>query len=779
MIHYNINLNNIKFDINYYKSTYPDLQHMTNEELTNHFIQYGFKEGRLFCNIITDFDFLKYLTDFKLSINTIEEIIKHFLYKFCLKNVNNNSQLLNYELKFNEYNYKKYNSDLIKLKNEELKKHFIEYGIKEKRKFLEVPNNFNFVYYLSNINKNFETLEELWQYYIYDDIKYKNQLNKLVDFLKTTILIEINEIINRSNPQSQIGTRQNQIGNRSTQQSQITKNTFNKIPKCAIIYVYYNRPNELKNETNLAFFIRQTVLKDTNNIYLFIINNNYTEVVFPQQNNLYILKNKNCYDIEAYGIGIRYLENLNLKFERLVLMNCGVTGPFYRSSNWLEPFENKIRQNNAHICSTLSYNFNNKSVNPGYFNYIVYNKNIKELLLTVLKNYKDKSSCIIYGEYGISNILIKNNYKVTSLINNKIPDHHGDRQNHLDKYSLSDLIYIKNVWKTTDGINRDSLPVKFKETINELNKISNFNAFSINNINYQLIKVPKSISWNSQQEYYNKYGISEEYIVYPKMSSLNSKLALYCHSDSDNLFRSFCIDAVNTLALLGYKVIILTTCNFFKNVKNLQYEIIKIPEALIDIYMIKKYLNINKINHYTHLLLANDSLIFPIHGFDNMKSTINKFSNIDFWGIWSSPESKEHIMCPFLHLSNKTFNAFINNLNKYDLKTFINAQLWEINLLEEMKNNNFTTASVIDYKSLGDLNELTCPIMHPTIFPKWIKNEEVFAIKWKYIGNYLNKQKLNLPYMNYLLRYLHFNHTGIKGKPEIEKTFDIPMKYLK
>ena len=42
------------------------------------------------------------------------------------------------------------------------------------------------------------------------------------------------------------------------------------------------------------------------------------------------------------------------------------------------------------------------------------------------------------------------------------------------------------------------------------------------------------------------------------------------------------------------------------------------------------------------------------------------------------------------------------------------------------------------------------------------------------MGNYINKKKLNIPFMNYLLRYIHFNHTGPKGKPEEHNCYGIP-----
>ena len=69
--------------------------------------------------------------------------------------------------------------------------------------------------------------------------------------------------------------------------------------------------------------------------------------------------------------------------------------------------------------------------------------------------------------------------------------------------------------------------------------------------------------------------------------------------------------------------------------------------------------------------------------------------------------------------------------------------------------------------------------MHPLIFPQWINNKKIFAIKWKYIGNYLNKDNYNLPYMNYLLRFIHFNHTGPPGHPEKNNVWGPPQLYVK
>lgn len=543
-------------------------------------------------------------------------------------------------------------------------------------------------------------------------------------------------------------------------------------PKTAIIYVYYNRKNELRNETNLAFFIRQTVIRDNKNLYMFIINGNLTEIVIPKQNNIIVYKNKNCHDIEAYGVGIKYILSRDNSIKRFVLMNCGVTGPFY-NGNWLQPFENKINKEKSVMCSTICYHFSGIKYNPGYFNYIVNDSKVINLLLTILINYKTKEDTINNGEYGMSNILYKNGYKITSLVDNRVDGHRADRDNNINSYNLNNLIFVKTNWRSLDGINRDSLPLKNNEIINYIHNNCNFKYDKFNvDCNYLSISTTTNC-WKSKHEFYNKYGIPEEFIVYPTINNNSHKLALYCHSDKDNLFRSYCIDAVNTLSCLGYKIIICTTCHRFNNVDNLPYQKIVISNAKNDCFMYKNFINYNNINNYSHLLIVNDTILFPIHGIDNMRNTFNKFSNTDFWGIWSSPEQKEHIMSPFLHYSNKTFNFLKSTLNKYSFTDFVSAQQWEVNILQEMKSEKFSTGYVVDYRTLGNLN-FQCPIMHKNIFPKWINRPEVFAIKWKYIGNYINKDKLNMPYMNYLLRYLHFNHTGMKGKPEEDGTYENP-----
>ena len=47
-----------------------------------------------------------------------------------------------------------------------------------------------------------------------------------------------------------------------------------------------------------------------------------------------------------------------------------------------------------------------------------------------------------------------------------------------------------------------------------------------------------------------------------------------------------------------------------------------------------------------------------------------------------------------------------------------------------------------------------CPFSQPISVNKWILDNRYFAIKWKYVGNYLKYNRINNGYLNYLMRYL-------------------------
>ena len=180
--------------------------------------------------------------------------------------------------------------------------------------------------------------------------------------------------------------------------------------KVGVIYVYYERKNEQKNQTNLAFFLKYALNnKIWQNIdinYLFIMNGYQCEVSIPEKSNVDVLKEYNCHDWEAYANGIRfYEEKFNKKiweiFDYLCLVNCSVLGPIYESSlntHWLSPFYNKMKKDNAVACSpcmSFLQETDGAGVGPrlvATFTFIRINEEIINLLMNTKISYCDETS---------------------------------------------------------------------------------------------------------------------------------------------------------------------------------------------------------------------------------------------------------------------------------------------------------------------------------------------------------------------------------------------------
>ena len=148
--------------------------------------------------------------------------------------------------------------------------------------------------------------------------------------------------------------------NRTDKLNKVINLTKNKV---LIIYVYYERKNEQKNQTNLAFFIKHGLNKaNWSNIditTLFVINGHQCEVLIPNEPDIFILKEDNCSDWEGWYNGIKYIENkyntfiYNI-FTHICLINCSAFGPYIKPNtflHWLDPFFNKLNETGSVACS--------------------------------------------------------------------------------------------------------------------------------------------------------------------------------------------------------------------------------------------------------------------------------------------------------------------------------------------------------------------------------------------------------------------------------------------
>lgn len=585
--------------------------------------------------------------------------------------------------------------------------------------------------------------------------------------------------------------------------------------KIGIIYVYYERKNEQKNQTNLSFFIKygldEKLWSNLNITTLFVINGHRCEVLIPSKPNIHVLKEDNCSDWEGWYNGIKYFEGAEKKniweiFDYLCLINASAIGPIYESNindHWLMPFYNKMVKDDAVICSPcvsfLRHCVNGPKVVP-IMSLIKCTESIIYLLTrvkinmqhdhinynnTVLGKKNDKIDAVFTGEYGLSLALIKAGYRLTSLLYNF--DCHNPNNWGINNFTEPDryisfngqnvplsTIFIKNIWRWDNGY--ASLPVLYNECISFVcNKLNMQNIFDKDdtNYNYSIIKLEPGIhgmlqEWKSNQEYYKKYGVAEERIMFHNFKPYFDSCLIYAHYDADNIIKDYVIQTIKTFMYLGYNILFYTASSEIKNVYQVPFKInfVKNEYAGTDwkIWLHGCQTLINKNVNISYVFLLNDSILLPIHGVENFKNTIKKMRNTcDFWGHWDSNEIEWHIVGTPIEFKYNMINDVVqfiedkikicdSNSDKYNY-----VKNMEVKFATHLKNKGYKHNVVIDVNTLD--RTLICPPFNPGNIYKWINNLDSFGIKWKYMISYLNEKNVSSE-LNYLTRYLYYGKYG-------------------
>ena len=679
-------ISNLEVDVDFYRLAHLDLQHLTDEQLVEHYIIYGKNEGRTPNNVDVDF-------------------------------------------------YRNNHPDLQHLTDKQLVHHYIEYGKKEGR----LPNK------------------------------------------------------------------------------QVDDDSIRCVKIC-MIYVYYERQHEQKNQTNLAFFIKYGLDKsrwrDMDITTLFVINGHQCEVLIPEATNIFVVKEDNCSDWEGWYNGIKYFENkyntpIYNSFTHLCLINASCFGPIYedgKDKHWLDPFLNKMEEEQSVICcpcanilpdtdlggpgkrivptcSLLKINLTiyNLLINTQVYSFL--NKTAGGWYNTILGSKIHKVDAVLTGEYALSQILIDNNYKISSLVIST-DEYRIDFYN-LDNSNLKDTIFIKNTWRWEE--NYASQPVLYDYCINFANNKLNYtNELQAYDVNYDVlkhkyksegtmiipyflpIKTGETTYWNSLTDLYNKFLYPEEIIVFPKHNINNSNCVIYAHYDKDNIIKDYVINSLKILQILGYDIIFYTACTFVPNIdkKLLPFKINYVINngAGTDWCMWLSGLQ-NFCDNYERILLINDSLILGINGIENMRNTINNMRNkdVDLWGHWDSTEINYHYVGTPLEIKQclrmdlilflettipkcKHVNDFINKL--------------EVRLIEHVRSLGYKTDVVLKQSDILGEQEISlfgCPSHNPFLLHRWMHLDCSFAVKWKYVLTYLRFNNIKHPFLNYLIRYLHTN----------------------
>lgn len=638
---------NLFFNKEYYLNKYSDINNSKScNDPYQHFNLYGHLENREPCDL-----------------NELNwEIYKKYNNLNDLENFNNFENIDNFDTKY-------------------LKEHFIKVGLLNY--FNITKKNSKLDNILTNKYKNIGIYFD-FQFYInfYKDLSHINNINDAIQHYIYHGFKEKRITCNVSNDKFN-----NNIYNTSIKDSynSIDYDLNNKKLKTLVIYCYYNRPGEYKNELNLTLFINETIknYKDHNKFkndfneieFLFIINGNFTEIEFPIYNNIKVLKNQNCFDFEAYLTGIKYIEkyynnNINNLFNYVLFMNCSITGPFNNSNTfWLEPFYKIIETNIDNIeCGMVTpiltflpsnYRIVHGPQVPGYFfmiktkfiNLLIkshnnLNKNYSNTILGIKKN---KYDCILSGEHMLSIIMIKNNINILGLVNpilnyidNKNWTHlmfNSDRHP-IHKFNLEKCIFIKNHWRINEN-ERDSHPVQWNETFYEIKKRLNITEiidislktnnkflFNLLNINHNGIVRFNNDKWNTKEHFYKIFGESEQFLLLP--NSLCNKTINYFYFNSNiNFIPKYTIEGLISLLYLDYKILIFS--NSINNIKNLFKKTIVLSNLINNsIYFFEYDVNYEDLQHDINLgckilkgKLINSNLIFPCCNINEFKNELN------------------------------------------------------------------------------------------------------------------------------------------------------------
>lgn len=600
-----------------------------------------------------------------------------------------------------------------------------------------------------------------------------------------------------------------------------------KTAKIGIIYVYYERINEQKNQTNLSFFIKyglnEKIWGNLDIETLFVINGHQCEVDILTKSNIFVLKEDNCSDWEGWYNGIKYLEKkyqipIWEKYDYLCLINAGAIGPIYENNvedHWLQPFYNKMVKDNAVICSpAMSFlpKIHPSSTGPKVvpiFSLIRCTETIINILTdqkinctditstdthyenlmiklyktncnTVLGTKFDKTDAILTGEYGLSRILIKNGFRITSLLYD-FDCHDPEKWNtnnfiEPDRYMSFNgkniplsTIFIKNVWRTTDG-SYASLPVLYEECMNymytKLNMKPILNDSQPITYNYDLLNKKEHSSWSNKKDFYEKYGYAEEMILYNKPSRSCTGCLIYAHYDKDDIVKDYVIQAIKTFRYLGYDILFFTASKTIKNVDTLPCKVFYVsnngPGTDWKIWLHGCNYIVNHKLVYDYIFLLNDSLILPINGIENFEKTIHLMrATSDFWGHWESDEIQWHIVGTPIEFKFKMIKDIINFItNKINICKNRNDYIYkcEVKFAQYLIDKGYKSNTVIKNKDYLDLN-CACHVFNPQNMKNWLKNPNTFAIKWKYSISYLNKNIVT-PELNYLTRFLYYGKYG-------------------
>jgi len=248
--------------------------------------------------------------------------------------------------------------------------------------------------------------------------------------------------------------------------------------KSVVIYTYYKSPS---SDYNLKFFVERELSYKNNIDYIVVINGfEYNEKIqFPEIENLTILKRANLgFDFGGHAAALENIEANKKSYDYYFFMNSGVIGPilphYFSQEHWssifIKKINNKVKLVGTTIVCLPGYDAGGYGPKVEGFFFMV-DKTGLDLLVNqknVFFEHPDKYSAIVYGEYGISNCILKNGYSIDCMLskyqnidwtnqenynlnNNRHPSRHNSFYgNSINPY---EVIFHKWHWHGLENVN--------------------------------------------------------------------------------------------------------------------------------------------------------------------------------------------------------------------------------------------------------------------------------------------------------------------------------------
>jgi hypothetical protein len=622
------------FNINFYKNFYDEFKNYNNEDIINHYINYGLNENRLTCkkdfyNIYKDFIPENY-KDFNSDLSNINDdiqLMKHyfnfgifenriiskddfleknknfdiFFYKefyklpndFSHKNIiinyiNNRNNIFiskdvfyeNYPL-FELYIYKYLNTDLDTLNEIELLKHYHEFGFIEDRKcsvydFFDSYKNFDFSIY-KKFQENSDNLSyiEIIIYYLKSIYNGYYNIASIEDFFRKYNYFNID-----------------------------LYKVFNNIKEDNYIDILYNFYISEKDNV----FSLETFYKKYNNFnYLAYKNNNKKISELNEVDTIiYWYKNK----IELNNLTIFYKKSIVIYTNCEFNINDSDSVNLYMLAKKLEKYGEQVRIYNLYNNYILNNVFNNFSYDLSDLEnkIIIYsykiNGNPLKAPYYIKLSLKDNKN-IFLNDYNFSiNINNKNIYndKYKNIYNSIV-------ENNFLYYFINDINFNINYLQNIDDINNDIIN---NENIH--NNIINLSFFEFNPLIKNLKKDRKKYCHNSHDKINIRYkslindlNLSEKDDIYQidKNNILNDYIEIFNNYEFFISFEPY--SYLNFVAVLCGCITII-------------YPIAETSKSeWINKTILFEYLNNKKINSLYGISYGIDDIEYAKNTIDNVK----------------------------------------------------------------------------------------------------------------------------------------------------------------